>query len=270
MAKDEKSKDLVTTQAGGALSAINPAEITEDDERGYEQERPLTVYCRIRQKDKKSDDGKKTVQPAGGFTFQDPVAGETPDEDVIEGVIVASFKGRVYFQSPDSPSPDCKSIDGLKGSRQQEGDKFGYCDRCILGAFIGDDRPECREIRNLCVVREKEPRAFVLAIGPSALKPWRIYDQKIFQETRKKKSDAKNPLHHFFVVSIGVEFKEMPAPHFVPVFKFTDILTEKQRAEIRELRAGLFETFKAAIQAQDHRAEDYVGPKQNGDEEVPF
>lgn len=278
MAKNGKKTDetaVVKQTPPGTLAELGADDFTPEDEKGYEPEKALTVYAQIRQKPVMDEAGKKVLIEPGGFMFRDPTVDDIPDEPELQCVVVGSFQGRVFFKELGDPQPTCKSIDGIEGSHEREVDqddttKFGRCEDCMYGQFLGENRPSCREIRNLCVVRRTDPKAFVLTMGPSALKPWRIHDQKLLQQAKRVNPQWRLAPHHLVMVRITTEVRLKPAVHFVPVFRLEGVLPKKDREETRLLRMQLMDNFQRAIQAQEHRVEDYLGPKPTADEEVPF
>ncbi len=242
-------------------------DIKPEDTKGYNHEEPVLVYVKIRHKDLKGTDGRTVERTAGSFAFSD----DRPDAKSLTGAFIGSRRGRVYFEKLEDSQPTCKSIDCQSGSHLREADRYGECTSCILGQFADGSTPKCREIRNLFFVEigrnDKASDGYVLTLGPSGLRPWRIHDNAVLRLARKSNPGIEAAPHHLVKVKVDTEHKDKPAPHFVPVFEIGDIAGKNLADVLRKQREVEEERMEQAHRTQQYEAADFGG-KPNDD--LPF
>lgn len=254
MSKGKNNKSVAVLMQNGTdkiLAKLSDVQIEPEDYQGYDESGKLYIpFVSVRQKDQKDPKGK-TVKEAGGFRISDPVEDEDrEDVESLRGTIIAWKVGRVYFKSLDSRQPECKSTDGIRGST------YGDCAGCKYNQWHSETSkpggsPICSEVRNICFV-EQDVGAFILTFGPSGLKPFDLYDEKL-------KRRKPRPPHHFLLVEITLEYQTEPAPHYTPQFRLVDVLPPDQRQEIKKQREKIMDLFKTGVEKMEHKPEDYLG-----------
>ncbi|MEE9568343.1 MAG: hypothetical protein V3W37_03065 [Candidatus Binatia bacterium] len=258
MAKEQTELQTTHNNLPMKLENIQPG----DDEL-YNPEDPVLVYAKIRHKDLKGDDGKKVICPAGGFVFSDG----RPDMEVLTVAVIGARRGRVYFEGLEDTQPKCKSLDGINGT------ELGPCAECSFGQFLNSKSPKCKEIRNLLLVElagEALSDAYILTLGPSGLKPWRLHDNQVLRLARRSTPKITAAPHFLLRARFTTEYRELPAAHFVPVITTEEAVSSALAEELRKQRKVTAKLFSQGHEGQAFEAEDFTGNKDGDDEGLPF
>lgn len=213
--------------------------LSEDEFEGYAPEKPLLVFTQIRQKDLKDDLGN-VIQKAGGFKYNDG----RPDTTRLEGIILMSQAGRVYFEHVGDTQPKCKSLNGITSIY---GDK---CVDCPHYNFHKDgSAPDCKALRNLLFLIRADDKleAVIFTIGPSGLKAWRNF----YTEWMKKKIPP-----HYLQVQIESEFKQDKGEYYIPKFSVVAILKPEMIKKIKEQREKLLPFFGTSLEKENINVEE--------------
>lgn len=91
----------------------------------------------------------------------------------FEFYVLHYYPNRVRWESPDPGSPiDCRSEDGLTGTKRDAEHAGGNCGACPYAQWRGDERPSCTAFKNLIVLPKTEDASpIVYSAKRSALKP---------------------------------------------------------------------------------------------------
>lgn len=233
-----------------------------DDLAGNPVESAVYQYMVIRHKPLASPDGKKVVRPAGGWQ----VGGSNSDEEdreYLEGVIIDWTQARVFFRSVEATTPECKSKDGITGS------VHGTCAECPFSRWNGNERPPCREVRELFFMDEKGS-GYVVTLQPSGIKPFRIFYDRIRRELGDKIRPDQGVPFHIFKVRIGTELMERPKPHFIPTFQVVNVLSGEERKQAREAKRVLYSAFERSLETKSMEATDFLGKDPEPAREAAF
>lgn len=123
------------------------------------------------------------VPTGGSVTWAVPAPGGAVDAKEYTGVILGWKTNRVYWSKPmgegggGGAQPDCYSDDGSLGVGEPALAVNGSCADCALSKFGPNqgDRPQCREVRVLLVLRPDIYLPEIVIVPPSSLKPCREY-----------------------------------------------------------------------------------------------
>ncbi len=238
--KNEENKELQKTDAfSKEVQELEKAGLITDKEfDGYAPEKPLLVFCQIRQKDQKDEKGN-IIQKAGKIKFNDG----RPDIESLQGIILMTQAGRVYFENVGDTQPKCKSLNGITSIY---GDK---CIDCPHFVFHKDgSAPDCKALRNLLFLLEGEKNEpIIFTIGPSGLKHWRNF----FAEWAKRKIPP-----HYLEVSISSEFMQDKGEYYIPVFEVKRILKPEEIKTIKQERDKLLPFFGATVEKGEIQIEE--------------
>lgn len=251
--------------------------ITEEDFKGYvDSGKMFLPWAKVRQKAEQDDKGRTLIEP-GTFKLTDPIS-EKDIEDIssLQGSILATTPGRVYFKTLESPKPDCKSRDMITGTQ------FGKCAECEYNVWHGkksrpgSGSPACAEIRNLCLLETYLGKVILVSIGRSGLRATDVFVAKAKQLKTDVEIDGKTkelsvPLY-YIDVKIGLEFQKDPKPHFTPTYELQGLLPKEQIIEIKEIRAkGITDMFERTQEKMVHKADEYVGAEEEKNpKKTPF
>lgn len=116
----------------------------------------------------------RVTVPSGGSTFFSVASIEEPDGEAMKtltGVIVYQRDVRAYWklgmdEGGGGTPPDCRSDDGRTGI----GDPGGDCKKCAFAQFHGDERPACKQMRLMFLLRPGMYLPDVVQVPPSSLK----------------------------------------------------------------------------------------------------
>lgn len=227
-----KSDELVT------LPKELQAELDDSDNQGYEEAREALPIVSIRQKDKK-DEGGRTEVEAGGFKCYDAVFQNLNDVSGDKGLTVSiamDQPSRIYWKKDQMDHPACRSRDGLTG----QGEPGGNCLSCPLSQWSQNgDRPECAAVMNLLCHDHESGIFYVLSVKRSGLKPYN--NLKVLL----KRSGVP---FHFTKISVKTEYRQEPAPHYVPVFSVIENLDVTMIRTMKEFRQKLSATFGKTVE----------------------
>jgi hypothetical protein len=156
------------------------AAITSEDYGGLEDDGQAFPIVTIRQKDVKTEDGRKLLHRAGDFRMYDPVAvtnnveiPDVPGEPGLTITVALDQASRVYFSAMDAPVA-CRSNDGLTG-QGKPGGKCSTCELNKLSPYYQGAQTTCKAQKNLLVFDHISKRPYVLRLGPSGLTIWKNF-----------------------------------------------------------------------------------------------
>lgn len=159
----EESSALVTVEQN------YPALFTEDREAAL-----AAIHANLGEMKITPQTLNRIVAPSGGTTFFSVPSVDEPDgepQKTLTGILVYQRDTRAYWkvgmdEGGGGSPPDCSSADGKTGV----GDPGGDCSTCALARFNLDNRPECKQMRLMFLLRPGNFLPDVVQVPPSSLK----------------------------------------------------------------------------------------------------
>ncbi len=194
------------------------------------------------------------IPSGGGLTFEIP--GEDEDEpDVvteIRGVILYHYPVNAYWRDAYNGTnvpPDCASMDGKKGIRQETGEIID-CASCPHNQFGSEGKGKaCKNTHRCYILREGNPIPLLLTLPPTSLKYLRNYLGKKILLKGLRSFDAITK------ITLKKEKSSGGITYSRAAFSFGGLLDEQQRIAAREMA----ETIKNMTQP-DITVNDYNVP----------
>lgn len=122
------------------------------------------------------------VPGAGATAWEVETLNGVEHKPELRGVVVYERKTRTYWEKSfdetgGGEDPDCSSEDGMHGIGAPGGD----CDLCPLGQFdpITNERPKCRDGRQLYLLSQGSILPVVLNVPPSSLKNYTTFKARL-------------------------------------------------------------------------------------------